>query len=103
MNVLLDAGKGLDVDVVGCGKSVDQLLHQKLRCRGAGRDADRAGALEPGEIQVLGAVDQVGRPAGGRPISRRRLEFELFRAPTTRITSTSRASARTAVCRFWVA
>ena len=42
------------------------------------------------------------RPAS-TPISRRRLEFELFCAPTTRITSTSLASSRTAVWRFCVA
>ena len=37
------------------------------------------------------------------PISRSRFEFELFLAPTTRITSTRLLSSRTAVCRFCVA
>ena len=38
-----------------------------------------------------------------RPISTKRLELELFLAPTTRIRSLTPARSRTAVWRFWVA
>jgi hypothetical protein len=60
-------------------------------------------ALEPGGLQVVGAVDHVGRRAQRSASSRRRLLLLLVGLPTTMTTSTCGAISLTASCRFCVA
>ena len=70
----------------------------------AGCDADNRFALEPVALKRGGIGNEIGRKMpSSSPISRSRLEFELFRDPTTRTISATLQRLRTADCRFWVA
>ena len=82
---------------------IDDILDQHFRRRSTGRDADGVRAVEPFRLHFAAVGDQIAGMPASLPISRRRLELELFLAPTTRITSTSVESSRTAVWRFCVA
>ena len=67
VHVLLDAGEGLELYGEVLPELADQILNQQLGRRCAGGDAERSDALQPAEIQRLGAFDQVARGAGGLP------------------------------------
>jgi hypothetical protein len=48
---------------VATRQAIDDLLDQYLRGGGAGGDADPAGAGEPGRVDLLGLVDEIGAAA----------------------------------------
>ena len=62
-NILGDAGQHLELDLVELAQPVDQLLHQLVRRRGAGGDADRLGALDPARVERVGIGDEIARHA----------------------------------------
>ena len=95
MNLLLDTSERRDLNGAKSPESMDNIVDRLLWYRGTRGDANRGFASKP-LVPQLGAI-------GADPISRRRFEFELLLAPTTRISSTTLASSRKAVCRFCVA
>jgi TonB family protein len=102
-HVFLGAVELGDFRAVASRQAIDDVLHQDFRCRGAGGDADAAGAAEPGGVDLFGLVDQVGAAAdqfgdfaqairvGTRPAADDEHDFAV------------RASCLTASCRFCVA
>ena len=104
LDVFDDARQQADLDRGAAPQRLDQILDQRLGRRGAGGDARPPPRLRPSWDRAPPRCrpDSWARPSS-RPISRSRLELELLLAPTTRITSASLLSSRTAVCRFWVA
>jgi len=79
---------------------IDDVLHQHFGCRSARGNADDLGVVEPVRLDFAAVGDQIAGRAGLFADLAQPLELELFFAPTTRITSTSLDSSRTAVCRF---
>ena len=59
VHVFRDAVQGLNLDLKATFEFPDELLHQKLRRRGAGGYAHSPRAMQPLELQIAGTVDQV--------------------------------------------
>ena len=103
-DVLVHRVELVDVGHADGREPVDDAPHERLGRARAGRDADRADAVEPG------LVDRATRPRSGssatpasRATSTSRFEFDELRDPITSTRSTSRTSAFTAAWRFEVA
>ena len=103
-DVLLGGGEVAHAREAEAAQMGDRLLHERLRRRRAGGEADRAHAVEPGRIDVARMLDQprVAVPAL-RATSTRRLALLEVGEPITSTRSLCRASSFTAVCRFCVA
>lgn len=74
----------------------DHLLHQHVRCRGAGGNADIARFAQPAFLNIRRRVDQISRFADALRQFRQTVGVEEFFDPTTSTTSASPARLRTA-------
>ena len=103
LDLLVDHAVRGDVLDAPRAEPVADSLDELLRSRGAGRQPDRLGLLEPGLVDVGLVVDQVRGDAFARATSTSRFEFDEFREPITSRRSTSASRSFTAHCRFEVA
>ena len=103
-NIFGYAGQYREFDLGDFAEPGDHLRYQFGRSGSASRDADCRAARDPARIEGLGIFDQIARdPALGGDLAQPIRVRAVWRAPTTKTTSTISASSRAARWRFCVA